>query len=54
MILRFGIVGKIVLGEINIPDKGWLLLFMRLVIGREGVHVMKKLKQKIQIGDYSA
>ncbi|WP_321814276.1 MULTISPECIES: glycosyltransferase family 2 protein [unclassified Paraburkholderia] len=54
VMLRFGIVSKIVLGEINMPDKGWLPLFVRLIVGRDGVRVMKKLRQKIQIRDYSA
>jgi hypothetical protein len=42
------------MGEINVPEKGWLILLMRLIIGRGGVRVMKKLRKKIQIGDYSA
>lgn len=54
VMLRFGIVSKIVMGEINVPEKGWLILLMRLIIGRGGVRVMKKLRKKIQVSDYSA
>ena len=47
--LRFNIVGGIILKEIKIPSKGWMLLFVRLIIGRGGVNLIKQLRRKIQI-----
>jgi glycosyltransferase involved in cell wall biosynthesis len=50
--LRLDIVGRILFGEIDIPSKGWVLLFVRLVIGRGGVNIIKQLRRKIQIRNY--
>ncbi|SDB82167.1 glycosyltransferase family 2 protein [Paraburkholderia lycopersici] len=51
--LRLGIVERIIFREVDIPNKGWVSLFARLVIGRGGVNLMKQLRRKIQIRDYS-
>jgi glycosyltransferase involved in cell wall biosynthesis len=47
--LRFDIVGRIILREIKIPSEGWMLLFVRLVIGWSGVNLLKQLRRKIPI-----
>jgi glycosyltransferase involved in cell wall biosynthesis len=49
IVLRLGIVVRILLREIQIPRKGGVLLFVRLVIGRGGVNLIKQLRRKIQI-----
>lgn len=49
IVLRFNIVGKIILREIKIPGKGRVLLFVRLVIGSGAVNLIKQLRRKIQI-----
>ncbi|WP_233862426.1 glycosyltransferase family 2 protein [Paraburkholderia adhaesiva] len=51
--VRLAIVEKIILKEIEIPSKGWMLLFVRLVIGRGVVDWIKQLRRIVQIGDYS-
>ena len=48
IILRFNIVGRIILREIKIPRKGGVLLFVRLVIGRGGVNLIKQVRRKFQ------
>jgi len=49
IVLRLNIVGRIILREIRIPSKGWVLSFVRLVIGRGGVNLIKQVRRKIQI-----
>lgn len=49
IVLRLNIVGRIILREIRIPSKGWMLSFVRLVIGRGGVNLIKQVRRKIQI-----
>lgn len=48
IVLRFNIVGRIILREIKIPGKGGMLLFVRLVIGSGTVNLIKQLRRKIQ------
>ena len=48
VLLRFNVVGRIILKEIKIPSKGWMLLFVRLVIGRGGVNLIKQLRRRIR------
>ncbi|RQH04126.1 glycosyltransferase family 2 protein [Paraburkholderia dinghuensis] len=51
--LRLAIVEKIISKEIEIPSKGWVLLFVRLIVGRGIVDLIKQLWRKIQIRDCS-
>jgi glycosyltransferase involved in cell wall biosynthesis len=46
--VRLNIVGRIILRQIDIPTKGRMLLFVRLVIGRRGVNLMKKVSRTLQ------
>jgi glycosyltransferase involved in cell wall biosynthesis len=48
-LLRFNIVGRILSREIVIPGKGWMLLFVRLVVGRGGVNLLKRLRRKNKV-----
>ncbi|OUL87139.1 glycosyltransferase family 2 protein [Paraburkholderia hospita] len=49
IVLRFHIVGSIILKDIVILGKGSMLLFARLVIGSAGVNLIKQLRRKLQI-----
>lgn len=51
--LRLAIVERVLLREIELPSKDWASLFMRLVIGRGGVDLIKQLRRIIQTQDYS-
>jgi glycosyltransferase involved in cell wall biosynthesis len=52
VVLRLDIVRRIISGQIEIPAKGGVLLFLRLLVGRGGVNLMKQLRRKIQIRNY--
>jgi glycosyltransferase involved in cell wall biosynthesis len=48
--LRLRIIGRVMLREIKIPGKGWLLLLARLIIGTGGVKFARQLKLKMRRG----
>lgn len=47
MLLRLNIIERIISREVVIPGKGWWLLFVKLIIGRDGVNLIKRLTWKI-------
>lgn len=51
--LRFAIIERILLREVEIPRKDWASLFVRLVVGWGGVNLMKQLRRIIPGRDYS-
>jgi glycosyltransferase involved in cell wall biosynthesis len=52
--LRLGIIESMISNELKWPDKGWALLFLRLVIGTGSVNAIKQLRRKIPLRRYSA
>lgn len=47
LFLRLNIIERIISREVVIPGKGWWLLFVKLIIGRDGVNLIKRLTLKI-------
>lgn len=51
--LRLSIIGGMIFRELRIPAKGWLLLIARLLIGWRGVNLVKQVRRRIQIRNFS-